>query len=59
MKISKELIVRIELTGEYLELLKLALEKIIQSEKTNNLGRGVLRGEQKTLIETIPSVIKT
>ncbi len=59
MKISKELILKIELTGEDLELFKLALEKVIQSEKTNNLGIGILSGEQKTLIETILSTIKT
>lgn len=58
MKISKELILKIELTGEDLELFKLALEKVIQSEKTNNLGLGILSGDQKTLIETILSTIK-
>lgn len=59
MKISKELILKIELTGEDLELFKLALEKVIQSEKTNNLEIGILSGEQKTLIETILSRINT
>lgn len=59
MKISKELILKLELTGEDLELFKLALEKVIQSEKTNNLGIGILSGDQKTLIETILSTINT
>ena len=59
MKISKELILKIEFTGEDLELFKLALEKVIQSEKTNNLGIGILNGDQKILIEKILSTIKT
>jgi hypothetical protein len=59
MKISKELILKIELTGEDLELFKLALEKILQSEKTNNLGLGILHCDQKALIETILLTIKT
>lgn len=59
MKISKELILKIELTGDDLELFKLALEKVLQSEKTNNLGIGILHGPQKTLIENILETIIT
>jgi hypothetical protein len=53
MKISKELILKIELSGEDLQLFKDALEKVLQSEKTNNLGIGILKKEQKEIIETI------
>lgn len=53
MKATKEVILKLEFSGDDLELFKLALEKVIQSEKTNNLGIGILQGEQKFLIEKI------
>lgn len=57
MKISKELILKIELSGEDLEHFKEALEKVLQSEKSSNLGIGILKGEQKEIIENIYNYI--
>lgn len=57
MKISKELILKIELSGEDLEHFKEALEKVLQSEKTSSLGIGILKGEQKEIIESIYNYI--
>lgn len=57
MKISKELILKIELSGEDLEHFKKALEKVLQSEKSSNLGIGILQNEQKEIIESIYNYI--
>ena len=57
MKITKEQILKIELTGEELVNFKLALEKVLQSEKTNNLGIGILQGDQKEIFKSIYNYI--
>jgi hypothetical protein len=53
MKITKELILRIELTGDDLENFKSALEDIMAAENASNLGIGFLKKEQKNILETI------
>jgi hypothetical protein len=53
MKITKELILKIELTGEDLENFKSALEDIMAAENASNVGIGFLKREQKTILETI------
>jgi hypothetical protein len=58
MKITKELILRIELTGDDLENFKSALEDIMAAENASNLGIGFLKKEQKNIIETILRTIQ-
>ena len=58
MKISKELILKIELSGDDLEHFKNALERVLQFEKTANLEIGFLKKEQKQILETIINTIK-
>lgn len=58
MKITKELILKIELTGDDLENFKSALEDIMAAENASNLGIGFLKKEQKKIIETILRTIQ-
>jgi len=58
MKINKELIVKIELSGDELEHFKSALEKVVQGESASHLGIGILKDNERKLIEEIIKVIQ-
>lgn len=53
MKISKEEILKIELTGDDLENFKSALVKVVMSESGSHLGIGILKESERKLIELI------
>lgn len=53
MKISKELILKIELCGIEVTHLKSALEDIIAAEDASNQGLGYLKKEEKIILQSI------
>ena len=58
MIVSKELILKIELTGDELKHFTTALEDIMAAENTSNLGIGFLKREQKQILQTILNEVK-
>jgi hypothetical protein len=53
MKISKELILKIELSGVEIRHLKSALEDIMAAEDAINQGLGYLKKEEKVILQSI------
>jgi hypothetical protein len=53
MKISKEVILKIELVGNEVRHLKSALEDIMAAEDASNQGLGYLKKEERTLLQSI------
>ena len=53
MKISKEEILKIELTGDDLENFKSALSKVVMAERGSYLEIGMLKETERKLIELI------
>ena len=53
MKISKEIILKIELSGIEVTHLKSALEDIIAAEDASNQGLGYLKKEEKVILQSI------
>ena len=53
MKISKELILKIELSGIEVKHLKSALEDIMAAEDATNQGLGYLKKEEKVILQSI------
>ena len=59
MKISKETILKIELSGDDLENFKSALEDIMAAENSSNLGLGFLKPSEKNILDKILKAIIT
>ncbi|GIZ08328.1 hypothetical protein [Flavobacterium sp. UMI-01] len=53
MKISKEVILKIELVGDEVLHLKDALGNIMAAENASSLGIGFLKPEQKKILQSI------
>lgn len=53
MKISKEVILKIELLGDEVRHLKSALEDIMAAEDASNQGLGYLKKEEKLILQSI------
>lgn len=57
MKVTREVILKIKISGEDLKLFKSAMEKVLQSEVNSHLGIGILNSDQKKIVESILSEI--
>lgn len=58
MKATKEVILKLELSGDDLENFESALEKVILAESGAHLGIGILKDDERKLIELIIKEIK-
>lgn len=58
MKATKEVILKLEISGEDLESFKSALEKVILAESGSHLGIGILKEDEQKIFQSILKVIK-
>ncbi|MFT5254433.1 MAG: 2-hydroxy-3-keto-5-methylthiopentenyl-1-phosphate phosphatase [Flavobacteriales bacterium] len=58
MKISKEIVLKIELSGTEAKNLKNALHDILAAEEAVNQGLGYLKKEEKEILKSLLSEIK-
>ncbi|OCB78003.1 hypothetical protein [Flavobacterium crassostreae] len=59
MKVSKEVTLKIELSGIEIKYLKSALMDIMAAEEAINQGLGYLKDEEKRILKSILSEINT